>query len=52
MTLLGRHYSKIFADPRKLKQLTTAMDEAASGALRMSNLGRLTKALISEEEGN
>ena len=52
LTLLGRHFSKIFSSPLKLKQLTTVLDEARNTAIRQAVLGRLTKALLSEEEGD
>lgn len=50
MTLLSRHFSKIFADPKKLKLMTTAMDEAKNAIFRQSSLGRLTKMLVVEEK--
>jgi hypothetical protein len=49
MTLLGRHFSKVFARPDRLKLMTTALDEAASVSTRRAALGRLTKALMQDE---
>ena len=43
MTLLGRHFSKVFADPQKLKLMITALDESRDAVVRRAALGRLVK---------
>lgn len=50
MTVLSRHFAKIFASPDKLKMMVNALDEAADETTRRSVLGRLVNAIVDEDE--
>ena len=50
LTVISRHFSKIFADPRKLKLMVNALDEMAKVAPRRAALGRVIKMITEEED--
>jgi hypothetical protein len=49
MLLMSRHMSKIFGDPRKLKLMKIAMNEAVATTTRQAAYGRLAKILLQSE---
>jgi hypothetical protein len=50
MAIFGRHVSKVFARPERLKLMRTALDDAADASVRRSAIGRLIKVLAEDDE--
>ena len=50
LTILARHASKIFADPKKMKLMISAMDDAANATQSRAALARLVKTLVEEDD--
>ena len=50
MTMLSRHYSKIFASPEKLRLMQTALDESIKAGPRRAAYSRLIKAFADQPD--
>jgi GH24 family phage-related lysozyme (muramidase) len=52
MTVIARHASSIFSDPRKLKQMRAAFDEGIESAAGRAAMARVIRALAEEDADN